>query len=436
LDRVVVHTGKARSVGLLLVLFGSATACRESLATIVSSRQPTAASHAEQLFAGLGARFVEPARDAKYDSARMKLASAALLPSRIWKDTAVWTGSTATGRALLIHGQLAQGRYRLHAVPSAPHPTQLGESRHLIELTRLSDSEFAWDTDVNHAIGGITAAETGALFRAMLSSAAGRTEHELRADYGASIPVSAAVLGQLFRVDSVKTSHLPDRSTLATFVVTMTPSGIEQRFPKFARYMRRYAETARMRWTLTDRAGAMFVECSMRDGRMLLRVRTHDGRIIALSGATAAMPDSLQLNGDFAMKVRRFTVGFENYEAEFHIGRGDHERAWTLTSRREPKWVLPFVTERLLRTPLRRPFQDSGATFRLAVVDDPAGGQSVLHRRLHLEVQESAILRFLGRLGAIAVSDYTGDVEREMDAWVREVFDALVTDVKTFEPSP
>jgi hypothetical protein len=40
------------------------------------------------------------------------------------------------------------------------------------------------------------------------------------------------------------------------------------------------------------------------------------------------------------------------------------------------------------------------------------------------------ILRFIGRLGAIAVSDYQGLAEREQLAWLREVFDALVADLR------
>jgi hypothetical protein len=54
---------------------------------------------------------------------------------------------------------------------------------------------------------------------------------------------------------------------------------------------------------------------------------------------------------------------------------------------------------------------------------------------LHLEVQESAILRFIGRLGAIAVSDYSGDAEREQYIWLKEVFDGLLADIRAL-PSP
>ena len=105
--------------------------------------------------------------------------------------------------------------------------------------------------------------------------------------------------------------------------------------------------------------------------------------------------------------------------------------SWKGELHREPEWVLPLITERLLRTPLRRPFQGSGAMFRIGVRDS-VGGQTILLRRLHLEVQESAILRFVGRLGATAMGDYQGLAEREQLAWLREFFAGVVADVAAF----
>jgi hypothetical protein len=80
---------------------------------------------------------------------------------------------------------------------------------------------------------------------------------------------------------------------------------------------------------------------------------------------------------------------------------------------------------------LRRPFQARGVQFRLAVRDS-VGAQTLLNRRLHLEVQESGILRFIGRLGAVAVGDYQGSAEREQLAWLREVINAVSADLSVF----
>jgi hypothetical protein len=237
------------------------------------------------------------------------------------------------------------------------------------------------------------------------------------------------VLAQLFRVDSIRPSHLADGSTLATFAATLTPAGVEARYPHFARYLRRYGETARLRLALADAEGGTYFESSLLAGKMLLRVRTLGGGLIPLSGDARPMPDTLAITGDMAIKVRRFTVGFERYRGEFVVSRSGHERAWTIVSRTEPDWVLPLFTETLLRTPLRRPFQGQGASFRISVKDQP-GAQTVLDRTLHVEVKESAILRFIGRLGAIAVSDFSGDAEREQYAWLEEFFRALLEDLR------
>lgn len=400
--------------------------CREPIRAFEINAAPK--SRAEELFAALGARVTLPLRNQKYDSARIKIADAALLPGRVWNDTSVWTSMASSRNTLLVGGRFSAGRYHLEALPSVPTPVQPAESRHVINLTHLADDQYAWDTDVVYVLGSATPEQIGAFVGRLFASAETRNETQLRADYAATIPRMSAALGQLFRVDSVATSHLPDKSTLATFAVTLTPAGIEARYPNFARYMRRYGQTARMRFSLTDSAGASFFDWSARDGRMQLRVRTLNGRLVPITGAAREMPDSLTLKGELTMKVRAFTVGFHGYRAEFTQLRGERERTWSIVSRREPEWVLPFITEHLLRTPLRRPFQGSGAMFRIGVREDTSG-RTVLHRRLHLEVQESLILRFIGRLGAIAVSDYTGRAEREQYAWLREVFDGLIADV-------
>ena len=394
------------------------------------------ATHAEELLAALAARVADPWRDQKYDSARIRIANSAFLPSRVWGDTSVWVTSSSSRRTLLINGRHAAGRYRLEAVRAFTPISQPADSRHTINLTRLAADEYAWDTDVAYAVGHLSAAEAGQLVLALFTSAEGKAEGDIRADYAAAAPRAAQALGQLFHVDSISTLTLADRSTIATYVVSMHPDGVAAKYPNFAKYLRRYAESAELDWTLADRGGTSFLEASMDHGRIRLRLRASGGSLAPLSPAGPArpLPDSLSLSGAMSLKVRRFTVGFRDYHADFTIIRTPHERAWAIVTREEPHWILPLITERLLKTPLRRPFQGSGAVFRIGVRDDSAGGQSVLHRRMHLEVQESMILRFIGRLGAIAVSDYSGTAEREQYAFLNEVFTALLSDARALHP--
>lgn len=399
---------------------------------VLAGAAPAAAgrARAELVFSSLGARVTEPWRDGKYDTARVRIANAALIPSRVWRDTSTWTSTSTSRRTLLIGGRFTAQRYRLETAQTVATPTEPAESRHVINLTHLSGDAYAWDTEVLYAIGTASSGEIAAFTRALFAAAESRAERDVRADFAAVMPRTTAAMGQLFTLDSIHTSRLPDSSTIATFMVTTTPDGVQKKYPHFRNYVRKYIAPTRMRWSLTDNEGANFLDLWVTNSRLLLRVRTRGGRMVSLASPARPMPDSLTLNGEMTMKVKGITAGIRDYHAEFTVIRTDREAAWSLVSRREPQWVLPLATARLLRTPLRRPFQGNGSMFAIGVRDS-VGGQTMLVRRLHLEVEESAILRFVGRLGATAVGDYRGDAERDQLAWLREVFQALAEDVRT-----
>jgi len=142
----------------------------------------------------------------------------------------------------------------------------------------------------------------------------------------------------------------------------------------------------------------------------------------------------MELRVDFTTRMKLFTVGVQNLLMQFVITETPHERAWTMIGRREPDWRLPLVSEHLLRTPLRRPFQGEGVIFHIGVRDS-AEAQTLLERRAHLTVQESAILHFLNSLGSRAMSDLADRTEREEEQFLHEVFSALEADVHQLAPS-
>ena len=416
---------------VIAAVAASVLGCRGPLVDLGAGGSTATRERVETLFSSLGARVKEPVRNRKYDSARVRLANAAFLPGRVFDDTVVWTSSPSESRRLMtVRGWFEDGHYRLDAERSAPPPSEPAQSRHHIYLTRLSDNEYAWDTEVPYAVGTVTAAEIGRFFAAMLSAAEGRSERDIRGDVAVAVPRAAAVLGQLFSIDSIRTAHLPDRSTLAAFHVRMHPAGVEKKYPHFARYLRSYVMSTRMQFSLTDSDSMSYVSSIAKgDGKLALTLRTLDGRMIPLAGPPKQMPDTLTLNGELVMKVRGFAVGFHDYHAELAIVRTPNERAWHIVSRREPKWRLPLITEHLIRTPLKRPFQGSGASFRIGFRDS-TGAQTILNRRLHLEVQESLILRFINRLAGATLSDWVGKAEREQMAWLDELFSGLLEDVR------
>jgi len=77
--------------------------------------------------------------------------------------------------------------------------------------------------------------------------------------------------------------------------------------------------------------------------------------------------------------------------------------------------------------PLRRPFQGRGAELSLGVREESSLTLSERHTRF--VVNESAIMRWLGRLGASAFGDFSGRTELEENLFLYETFEALRKDV-------
>ena len=84
--------------------------------------------------------------------------------------------------------------------------------------------------------------------------------------------------------------------------------------------------------------------------------------------------------------------------------------------------------DKLIKVPLRRPFAGRGAELSLGVRDD-RGPLTISDRYGRVVVNESAIMRWLGRLGASAFGDFSGRTELEENLFLYETFDALRKDV-------
>jgi hypothetical protein len=361
---------------------------------------------------------------------------AALAPSRAFEDTATWTGVSGSVRILETFGSLVDGRYLLASRAGVPAPARPADGRHVTTLSHLGGSEYQWDTTVDFALGSVRPADVATIVSRMLAAGEGRSEQELRAELAAVSPRSSAALGTVFGLDSLRPVRLADGSTLTTLGATVHSDLLRPRYPALADYVHKYVDPARYRFVLTDRGGTPFFDVWQRDRTIVLRVRTLAGRLVPLSGAARPMPDSLQLHVDFNVKIKIFRVGFHGLVMDFVNGqRGDDQRDWTVTARKEPQWNLPLITARLLRAPLRRPFAGEGSLFRLGVRAGENGAPTVLIRHARLPVQESAILNFLNSLGGTAMDDFGGPVQREENAWLRDLFHALRDDARAAIPA-
>jgi hypothetical protein len=419
---------RARRAALVLPLLVLLPGCRDAFAGFGSGAR--AAGNVDQLFGALGERHADVARNAKYEYARLQIAKGALVPSKIFADTGAWTASSGAVRLLEIHGAFAEGKYALVSRSGVPAPRNLADGRHAITLSRLSDNEFRWDTNVDFAIGSIRPADVARVLARLAASAEGKSEREARADLVATAPRTAGAMGHLFSLDSLRPTPLSDGSTAVTLVVGIHSDLLRRRYPAFGDYVHRYVDPLRFRVVASDVSGAPYFEAIAADRRLTVRIRTCGGELVPLNGPIRPLPDTLKLLVDFRARVKRLGVGFHGLRMDLvHVRHGDEENGWTVQAKQEPEWDFPLAMARLIRAPLRRPFAGEGSLFRIGVRGDGTG-QTVIFRQLRLFVQESAILRFLNALSGTAFSEFEDRVDREENAWLREVFSGMRADAR------
>ena len=367
----------------------------------------------------------------RYDFSRVKLAQSALVPSRIFDDTLVWESHpTPSVRLLIISGEAtAGGRYNVERQRTLAAATRLGDTRHTIALERLAPDTYRWETNVDLAVGTITAEGITSMVSALFRSPDGRTDREVRDDYAAAFPRTSAAFGRGFAVDSLRILPGALGTTSVSLSLGFHPETMRTTFPAFASYLDKYLGPARYHVTLTDPAGSALLEIDGRDRMMNVRYRLQRGKLVSLLGNPHSWPDTVRLNADVSLKVKLFRVGFSKLTTDFVIANSGHEASWTVVAQHEPDWDLPLITERLIRSPLRRPFEGAGSMFRVSVRDS-AGTQTLFTRHGRLDVQESTIMRFLGSLGSHMLGDLDKRVEAEEDRFIRDGFRALEADLR------
>ena len=370
-------------------------------------------------------------RNAKYEYARVQISRGALSPSRVFDDTAAWTAVSGNVRLLETFGTAADGKYVMNSHRTVPAPAKPGDGRHLSTLSRVSDNQYQWDTSVDFAVGSAHPNDIALVITRLLAAGEGLNERDARTELEKSAPHASAVLGGLFSLDSLHPVALGDGTTAVTIVVTVKADQLRPRLPAFAEYVHKYVDPARWHFTLSDASGATYLEAASKDRVMIIHVRSQNGHLVPLSGPAKSMPDTLVIMADFTVKVKMFNVGFHDLSMEFvNAAHGDRERTWTLTARKEPHWNLPFISARLIRAPLRYPFSGEGALFRMGLRAGENDQPTVLVRQSRLNVQESAILKFINSLSSTAMDDFGSHVEREENQWLREVFIALRDDAR------
>jgi len=412
---------------LASLLLSLSAGCRASIDAFGTSAA-YARHAAENAFAAFSYRFYEVRRDSNFNRARNLMGQYALIPSRLYRDSSLWNVSRADStRTLIVGATFTNNQYTFAANRQAPAPRSLGDQRHSLNLKWLGGGDYEWFTQVDHAIGPAKPAAIAAAIMATLTAAEGRTPDEALADARGMFPETGRHLAQLFTVDSLRTVY-DGGATTTTLAVSFHPERLRPRYPYFARFVSKYIVPSIYRVQLTDHQGRQFFDARGRDGQLTMRLRSRDHKLVSLGGPTTPMPDSLRLVVDVSMKYGLFRVGFNNLVGDFTIERSERRRAWMMRFRREPEWHLPLAVDKLIKNPLRRPFQGRGAEASLGVRDD-GGAQTISDRHARFVVNESAIMRWLGRLGASAFGDFSGRTELEENLFLYEMFESLRKDV-------
>ena len=424
---------KSSAVLLAAALMAATVGGCRAAALAYGSDVVAARVNADAFAAAMEARFTNVARNPKFAAARMRIGRYAFAPSKLGNDSSMWTGMRTTragaDRDLEVQAGLSGAQYLFTTRRAVPMPVRIGDSRHLIELEQLGEDDWAWRTRVDQAIGPMPPGRADDIVRALFLSAE-RPAAAVRADYRAMVPRTAAALGRLLAIDSIASVPQSDGSTLVTLQITVSGDRLKRNFPDFAKYVGKYVEPASYRFRLSDRTGSDWFDAEARNQLLTVRFRSHDGQLQPMVGAARRMPDTLQLHVDALAKISFFTVGVTKMQGEFVHTKNARDRGWEMRFTKEPEWHLPLITERLLRSPLRRPFEGKGVKFTLGFRTGPEG-QTLLTREFDVTVRESAIMRFLGNLGFTAMSDFAGKVEDQENRFIAEIMAALRMDVAT-----
>lgn len=423
-------TGPVRAIVVAGAVAATLSACGNAPAAPLGRTPAEARANTHDLFGAFALRMGPLTRSPELARIRPQYVRGSLVPSRIYDKAEVWTSRSGNLRTLTVAGTpMPDGGYALDLRRDAPPPTRTGDSRHVMELRRLGDDLYEWRSLDELAVGDAPAAGLEEMRHRFLGAAEGRSGRELRAAWHLSMPRTTVALSRLYAVDSIVTTPLADGSTAVSLLISVHPERLGATFADYEKWMRKYVGASRHQAILEDYAGVRFLEMAGGRGLLRIRLRTKDGILQPLRGPVrAARADSLRLRMDVATRIRPFTVGAKEIVADLVAVREPRERGWMLRWRREPEWDFPLAVDHLMRDALRRPFSGDGMWMRVVARETPAG-ETLIVRDFRMEVQESAIVRWLNRLGSSAMSEVTTRVEHQKDRFFAEALRAMGEDL-------
>jgi hypothetical protein len=407
----------------------SAAACGNTPVAFGTSRA-AAQAHADELFTGLTERFTNVDRSPAAAATVEKVEGAVFTPSGIFNDTIAWNVVHSDSvRALMLAGRSVRDRYSIAEVNNAPAPRELAASREEIRLARLGHDQFEWSMFVDQVLGSITPEDVDRVIGSVLTAPAVTADADVRSAAGAAFPRSSALLAQFFSLDTLRSVERGDSTALVDLVIGLHPEKLQAQYPALSAYLRKYLNPVRLRSILRDPAGGEWLDLQLAGNQLKLRARAdREGRLAPIDGVRRAIPDSLTAVSDFRTKMWLFSLGLSDLATDVLITRAPHVLSWQLRFQREPRWHLPLAISHLVQGSLRQPFMGDGARYRVAITN-AVGERTLLEREGDVTVQESAIMRWFGGLGAHAFREFSGPAEAQESAYLASLFSALRADV-------
>ncbi|HYU52929.1 MAG TPA: hypothetical protein VEK37_08285, partial [Gemmatimonadaceae bacterium] len=270
-------------------------ACREA-APAFGSNILVARQNAEEFFYSVGSRFTNIQRPQRILRARAQFGHYALTPSGVYNDTTIWLSiGPDSARLFGDEGHFSIDRYIVTAALSNNPPDALTESREIVRLRKLSDNEYEWFTNVEVALGRMAAKTIADVLAAALAAGEGKTSTQIRANYTASFPRTAAALGRLFSIDTLRATPDSDGATTFDLAIRLTPEILKATMPHYAAYIDKYISKGKYRITLTDKTGARWFDAWATNYYMHFKVRSKGGHFAPLEGAVRPMPEALTI---------------------------------------------------------------------------------------------------------------------------------------------
>ncbi len=146
-----------------LALALALSACRDAALPFAGpAPAPGGRERVQQALTALYERYANVHLGPRYLYARQHLSSAALVPSRVFNDSALWTGApdSATRRFELREFVTPAGVTEQEAADSVAWPSRLGDAKHVVTLRKLPDGDYAWNTNATIALGARSAPPT------------------------------------------------------------------------------------------------------------------------------------------------------------------------------------------------------------------------------------------------------------------------------------